>query len=66
MTQGAFVLMKFLMRFDAMEAPIDQDNLEKELQSGLTPKNDMKMRNIITNLFLPCLHNNYARLGISF
>jgi hypothetical protein len=44
MTQGSFVLTKLLMRFDAMEAPVSQDKLEKELQSGLTSKNDIKMR----------------------
>jgi hypothetical protein len=32
-----------------MNAPVCQDKLEKELQGGLTPKNDMKMRIHITD-----------------
>ena len=49
MTQESFVLTKILTRFDAMNATVCQDKLEKELQGGLTPKNDMKMRIHITD-----------------
>jgi hypothetical protein len=44
MTQSAFLLAKFLMRFDAFQAPNGQDNLERGLQNALVPKNDVKLR----------------------
>lgn len=44
MTQVAFVLTRFLMRYDTMEKPIGQDNLRKGWQTVLTPGDGVKMR----------------------
>jgi hypothetical protein len=44
LTQGALLLTKFLMLFDAMEAPVGQNNLQRGLQSALVLKNHVKMR----------------------
>jgi cytochrome P450 len=44
MTQAAYVIARFLMRFDAMEKPIGQDNLRKGWQTVLSPGNGVKMR----------------------
>jgi hypothetical protein len=44
MTQAAFVIARFLMRYDVMEKPIGQDNLRKGWQTVLSPGNGVKMR----------------------
>ncbi|KIW07970.1 uncharacterized protein PV09_01869 [Verruconis gallopava] len=43
-TQVGYVLARFLMRYDAMEKPIGQDNLRKGWQTVLTPGNGVRMR----------------------
>ena len=42
--QVAYVLARFLMRYDAMDKHIDQDNLVKGWQTVLTPGNGVKLR----------------------
>lgn len=44
MTQAAYLIARFLMRFDAMEKPIGQDNLRKGWQTVLSPGDGVKMR----------------------
>lgn len=44
MTQVAYVLARFLMRYNAMEKPIGQDNLRKGWLTVLTPGDGVDLR----------------------
>ncbi|RDI78682.1 hypothetical protein Vi05172_g11252 [Venturia inaequalis] len=44
MTQAAYVIARFMMKFDAMEKPIGQDNLRKGWKTVLSPGNGVKLR----------------------
>ena len=44
MTQVAYMLARFLMRYDAMRKPVGQDNLRKGWLTVLTPGDGVKMR----------------------
>jgi cytochrome P450 len=43
-TQVAYVIVRFLMKFDEFEKPIGSDNLKKGWQTVLTPGNGVKLR----------------------